>query len=97
MDFQEIKQRFEASLMLELGAEQPFRVVGDEEWQGRCPDREYTHLDDIPRACFGCYRIHAPRSEYEDFTEARIGASVEMIVERLEEEKSDGQVSGWQN
>ena len=94
MDFQEIKQRFEASLMLELGAEQPFWVVGDEEWQGRCPDREYTHLDDIPRACFGCYRIHVPRSEYEDFTEARIGASVEMIVERLEGEKGDGQVVG---
>ena len=80
--------------MSELGAEQPFRVVGDEEWQGRCPDKEYAHLDDIPRACFGCYRIHVPRSEYGGFTEARIGASVEMIVERLDEEKGDGPAVG---
>ena len=94
MDFQEIKQRFEATLMLTLGAEQPFRVLGDEEWRGKCPDKAYMHLDDIPRACFGCYRIHVPISEYEDYTEARIGASVEMIVDRLDEDKSDGHVVG---
>lgn len=87
MEFDEIKSQFEASLSLELGAEQPFYVVEDDEWIGLCPigDQE-SHLEDGPRACFSCYRIHVPRFEYGDFTEARIGASVEMIVERLEDE-----------
>ena len=87
MEFDEIKRQFEASLGLELGAEQPFRVAEDSEWTGLCPvgDQE-PHLEDRPRACFHCYRVHVPRSEYGDFTEARIGASVEMIVERLDDE-----------
>ena len=84
MEFKEIKRQFEASLAVELGLEQPFRVVEHHEWAGRCSKGAHDiHLEGIPRACFDCYLIHVPESEYDDFTEARIAASVEMIVEQL--------------
>lgn len=85
MEFDEIKRRFESSLTAELGAEHPFRVVTTEEWTGHCPEPPHKlHWEDSPRACFDCYRIHVPESEHNEFTEARIGASVEMIAEQLD-------------
>ena len=84
MEFGEIKRQFEASLAVELGLEQPFRVVEHDGWRGRCSQEPHTlHWEDIPRACFDCHRINVPESEYADFTEARIAASVEIIVEQL--------------
>ena len=86
MDFDEIKCLFESSLRTELGAEQPFHVVKDSEWTGPCPSGNHDqHLGDIPRACYDCHCIHVPESDYDDFTEARIAASIEMLVERLED------------
>ncbi len=85
MDFAEIRDLFETRLSAELGAEHPFRVAPTEEWTGLCPEPPHEqHLEDIPRACFDCHRIHVPESEYDDFTDARVAASVEMIVEQLE-------------
>ena len=85
MEFEEIKRQFEASLAVELGLEQPFRVVEYHEWTGPCSQEpRNVHSEDIPRACFHCYRIHVPESEYADFTELRIAASVEMIVEEFQ-------------
>ena len=85
MEFHEIKALFESELVRELGAEQPFRMVPTGQWTGRCTEGDgEVHLSDIPRACFNCHKIHVPDWEYDDFTEARVGASVEMIVEQLE-------------
>ena len=85
MDFSEIRELFEVRLSAELGAEHPFRMTPTDEWTGVCPEPPYEqHLEDMPRACFGCHRIHVPEREYADFTDARVGASVEMIVEQLE-------------
>ena len=84
MEFDQIKRQFESGLALELGAEHPFQVVETSEWKGRCPKGAHdVHSEDVPRACFDCYRIHVPESEYDDFTEARIAASVEMVVEQF--------------
>lgn len=84
MEFGEIKRQFEASLGAELGLEQPFRVAEHHEWTGLCPQPPHKlHWEDIPRACFDCYRIFIPEAEYADFTEARIAASVEIIVEQF--------------
>ncbi|MEE8443682.1 MAG: hypothetical protein V3S37_08025 [Dehalococcoidia bacterium] len=86
MEYSEIRDQIEAGLAIELGLEQPFRVVEHHEWTGRCPQPPHTpHLEDIPRACFDCFRIHVPESEYADFTEARVAASVEIIVEQFHE------------
>ena len=85
MEFVEIKNTFESELVRELGAEHPFRVVGTEEWTGPCAGEDgEMHLEDQPRACFDCKTIHIPEDDYSDFTEARIEASVEMILEHLE-------------
>ena len=83
MEFHQIKALFESELVRELGAEHPFRMVPTGQWTGRCTEGE-VHLEDIPRACFDCHKIHVPAREYDDFTDARVGASVEMIVEQLE-------------
>ncbi len=85
MDFNDIKSRFEAVLAAELGAEQPFRVVPLVDWTGPCPQGGREHLEDIPRACFDCHKVHVPETTWADFTDARIAASVEMIAERLED------------
>ncbi len=85
MEFHQIKALFESELVRELGAEQPFRMVHTGQWTGQCTEGDgEVHLEDIPRACFDCHKIYVPAWEYDDFTEARVGASVEMIVEQLE-------------
>ena len=85
MEFADIKNLFESELIRELGAEHPFRVVGTGEWTGQCAEQEgEMHLEDQPRACFECKTIHVPEGDYNDFTVARIEASVEMILEHLE-------------
>lgn len=87
MDFYEIRDLFESRLSAELGAEHPFRVTTTEEWAGLCSEPPHQqHLEDMPRACFDCHRIHVPEWEYTDFTDARVAASVEMIMEQLEAE-----------